>query len=153
MDFYILEIIRSFLISLHSEIQRLPFKNSLIIMKSLFTNLIEELLAHSVYVQQQVQLDNLCFKKANKNNVGNYSQFRSSSIKHSFLSCSDHSASFCTSSSLVHYYTHPAFSSWVRDKLKIQLYHQSTKTFQIRLLQRAIKSSCNQLHTTFFSPL
>lgn len=28
--------------------------------------MIKELLAYSVYVQQQVQLDNLCFKKANK---------------------------------------------------------------------------------------
>lgn len=63
------------------------FNNSLIIMKSLFTNMIKELLAYSVYVQQQVQLDNLCFKKANKNNVWNYSEFRSSYSKHSFLSC------------------------------------------------------------------
>lgn len=36
-------------------------------MKSLFTNMIKELLAYSVYVQQQVQLDNLCFKKSKQN--------------------------------------------------------------------------------------
>lgn len=52
------------------------FNNSLIIMKSLVTNMIKELLAYSVYVQQQVQLDNLCFKKANKTKVWNYSEFR-----------------------------------------------------------------------------
>lgn len=49
--------------------------------------MIKELLAYSVYVQQQVQLDNLCFKKANKTNVWNYSEFRLSYFKHSFLSC------------------------------------------------------------------
>lgn len=38
-------------------------------MKNLFTKMIKELLAYSVYVQQQIQLDNLCFKKANKNMV------------------------------------------------------------------------------------
>lgn len=67
---------------------------------------------------------------------------------------SDHCALFCTSSSLVHYYTRTAFSSWVQDKLKFQLCYRSTKTFQIRLLQRALKSlfnviSCVQL---FFFP-
>lgn len=45
-------------------------------MKNLFTNMIKELLAYSVYVQQQVQLDNLCFKKANRKHVWNYSEFR-----------------------------------------------------------------------------
>lgn len=79
-------------------------------MKSLFTNMIKELLVYSVYVQQQVQLDNLCFKKANKTNVWNYSEFRSVlSVLSSAVS--DHCALFCTSSSLVHYYTRTAFSS------------------------------------------
>lgn len=64
-----------------------PSFNTSLIMKSLFTNMIKELLAYSVYVQQQEQLDNLCFKKANKTNVWNYSEFRLSYFKRSFLSC------------------------------------------------------------------
>lgn len=56
-------------------------------MQSLSTDMIKELLAYSVYVQQQVQLDNLCFKKANKTNVWNYSECRLRYFKHSFLSC------------------------------------------------------------------
>jgi len=55
-------------------------------MKNLFTKMIKELLAYSVYVQQQIQLDNLCFKKANKNMFGTTLSV-DSYFKCSFLSC------------------------------------------------------------------
>lgn len=73
--------------------------------------MIKELLAYSVYVQQQVQLDNLCFKKANKTMFGTILSGVQVILSILASAVSDHCALFCTSSSLVHYYTRTAFSS------------------------------------------